>query len=156
MMTSEPEKQSELLDREEVYFVTDYCDGPRKGVADYRGTPHYFRSVFDEESDDWSEVCILTPLDQDTYRLLMESKEIWERWLEAYETGATTHDSHPALPEDANRSKELDEIIEPKIQIDPLTAIRVKGSFEADDRSKPSNHREYRVRWLPIEATPET
>ena len=93
----------------------------------------------------------LTPLDQDTYRLLMESKQIWQRWQAAYDTGATTLDSHPALPEDANRSKELDEIIEPRIAIDPTTAIRRKGSFEADDRTKLSSHRKWRVRWLPID-----
>ena len=150
-MTGEQEEQSKLIDSEEVYFVINYWDGPRVGVADYGGTPHYFRCVFDEKKDEWSDVFILTPLDQDTYHLLMESKEIWERWQEAYETGATTLDSHPALPEDANRSKELDEIIEPKIAIDPTKAIRgVKGIFEPDDRTKLSSHRKYRVRWLPI------
>lgn len=88
-MTGEQQEQSKLIDSEEVYFVIDYWDGPRKGVADYRGTPYYFRAVFDEKRDEWSDVFILTPLDQDTYRLLMESKQIWERWQEAYETGAT-------------------------------------------------------------------
>ena len=150
-MTGEQEKRSKLLDREEVYFVVDYWDGPREGVADYGGTPHYFRCVFDEKRDEWSDDFILSPLDQDTYHLLMEHKQIWERWQEAYETGATTLDSHPALPEDANRRKKLDEIIEPKIKIDPITAIRVKGSFEADDRTKPTHHREWRVCWLPID-----
>jgi len=149
-MTGEEEKRPKLLDSEEVYFVIDYWDGPKKGVADYRGTPHYFRCVFDENRDEWSDVFILSPLDQDTHRLLMESKQIWERWQEAYETGATTLDSHPALPEDATRSKELDEIIERKTGIDPITAIRLKGSFEADDRTKPTSNRKWRVRWLPI------
>lgn len=71
-MTGEQEKQSKLLDGEEVYFVIDYWDGPREGVADYCGTPHYFRGVFDEKRDVWSDVFILSPLDQDTYHLLME------------------------------------------------------------------------------------
>jgi len=150
-MLSELEEQSKLLDSQEVHFVIDYWDGPREGVADYRGSPHYFRAVFDEKRDEWSDVFILTPLDQDTYRLLMESKQIWQRWQAAYDTGATTLDSHPALPDDANRSKELDEIIEPRIAIDPTTAIRRKGSFEADDRTKLSSHRKWRVRWLPID-----
>lgn len=150
-MTGEQKESSKLPDNEDVHFVIDYWDGPREGVADYCGTPHYFRAVFDEKKDEWSDVFILTPLDQDTYRLLMENKQIWERWQQAYETGATTIDSHPALPEDANRSKELHEIIEPKIEIDPLTAIKLKGSFEADDRTKLTSHRKWRVRWLPID-----
>lgn len=145
-------KQSEPLDREEVYFVIDYWDGPRQGVADYGGAPHYFRCVFDEKSDEWSDVFILTPLDQNTFHLLMENKQIWERWQEAYESGATTHDTHPALPKDADRSKELDEIITPKIAIDSTAAIRgVKGSFEPDDRTKLTAHRKFRVCWLPID-----
>ena len=151
IMTDEQENQARPPDREEVHFVIDYWDGPREGVADYRGTPHYFRSVFDEKRDEWSDVFILSQLDQDTYRLLVESKQIWQRWKEAYETGATTFDSHPALREDANPSKELDEIIGRKIELDPITAIRLKGSFEADDRTKPSSHRKWRVCWLPID-----
>ena len=149
-MTGEQEKQSKLLDGEEVYFVIDYWDGPREGVADYCGTPHYFRAVFDEKRDEWSDVFILSPLDQDTYHLLMERNQIWQRWQEAYESGATTLDSHPALPEDADRRKELAEIIEPKIEIDPITS-KLKGSFEADDRTKLTSNRKWRVRWLPID-----
>jgi hypothetical protein len=133
-----------------VHIVLNYWDGPREGVADYRGTPHYFRALFDEKRDEWSDVFLLSPLDLVTYRLLIERNEIWQRWLEAYETGATTIDSHPALPQDTNRSKELDEIIERKIKIDPSTAIRLKGSFEADDRTKLTSKRTWRVCWLPI------
>jgi len=51
-MTDDQENQSKLLDREEVHFVIDYWDGPREGVADYCGTPHYFRCVFDEKRDE--------------------------------------------------------------------------------------------------------
>jgi hypothetical protein len=143
--------QSKLLDREEVHLIIDYWDGPREGVADYCGTPHYFRALFDEKRDEWSDVFILSPLDLDTYHLLIERNEIWERWQEAYETGAATIDSHPALPEDTDRSKELAEIIERKTEIDPITAIRLTGSFEADDRTKPTSNRKWRVRWLPID-----
>jgi hypothetical protein len=148
-MTGEQEKQHKLL--EEVQFVIHYWDGPREGVADYCGTPHYFRAIFDEKRDEWSDIFILSPLEHDTYHLLMESKQIWQRWQEAYETGATTLDSHPALPEDATRRKELDAIIEPKIAIDPTTAIRLRGSFEADDRAKLSSNRKWGVYWLPID-----
>jgi len=150
-MTGEHEEQSKLLASEEAHFVIDYWDGPREGVADYCGTPHYFKCVFDEKRDEWSDVFILRPLDQDTYRLLMESKQIWQRWQEAYEAGSTNLDSHPALPEDAKRSKELVEILEPKIKIDAITAIRLKGSFEADARTKLTSKEKWRVSWLPID-----
>jgi hypothetical protein len=139
----------ELPDREEVHLVLDYWDGPRKGVADYCGTLHYFRALFDEERDEWSDVFILSPLDLDTYNLVIEQHQIWQRWQKAFATGAATIDSHPALPEETNRSKELAEIIERKTKIDPNTALRRKGSFEADDRSKLTSDRKWRVCWLP-------
>jgi len=85
-------------------------DGPREGVADYCGTPSYFRSLFDEEIDEWSDVFILSPLDLETLDLLIHRNQIWQRWREEYETGATTIDSHPALPEDTDRCKALAEI----------------------------------------------
>jgi hypothetical protein len=58
--------KAKLLAREEVHLIIDYWDGPREGVADYCGTPHYFRAVFDEKKDEWSDVFrILSPLDLD-------------------------------------------------------------------------------------------
>src|ERR1044072_3608439 len=142
--------KAKLLAREEVHLIIDYWDGPREGVADYCGTPHYFRAVFDEKKDEWSDVFILSPLDLDAYRLVVESHQIWQRWQQAYESGAATIDSHPALPEETKRSKELAEIIERKTEIDPITAIRMKGSFEADDRTKLTSDRKWRVCWLPV------
>jgi hypothetical protein len=134
-----------------MHLVIDYWDGPREGVADYCGAPHYLRALCDEQRGEWSDVFILSPLDLDTYQLLIECNQIWQRWQEAYQTGAATIDSHPALPEDTNRSTELAEIIERKTEIDTITAIRLKGSFEADDRTKLTSDRKWRVCWLPID-----
>jgi hypothetical protein len=150
-MTGEQEKDSKLLNGEEVHLVLDYWDGPREGVADYGGTPHYFRAVFDEKRDEWTDVFILSPLDLDTYRMVIERHEIWQRWQQAFDSGAVTIDSHPALPEDTNRNKELAEIIERKTEIDTITAIRLKVSFEADDRTKLTSNRKWRVCWRPID-----
>jgi hypothetical protein len=30
-----------------VFTVTDYYDGPRKGIANYNGRPHFYECVFD-------------------------------------------------------------------------------------------------------------
>ena len=37
---------------EPVHEVDDYYDGPRAGLADYRGVPHRFRAIGTPESDD--------------------------------------------------------------------------------------------------------
>lgn len=145
------EQDSKLLNGAEVHLVLNYWDGPREGVADYCGTPHYFRAVFDENRDEWSDVFILSPLDLETFRLVMERHQIWQRWQQAFDSGAVTIDSHPALPEETNRSNELAEIIERKTAIDSNTTIRLKGSFEADDRTKLTSDRKWRVCWRPID-----
>ena len=31
---------------EEVFTVMDYYDGPRKGVANFRGQPHFYDCIF--------------------------------------------------------------------------------------------------------------
>ena len=47
----------------------DYYDRPRKGIANYRGQPHLYECIFDEEKDDYSELFQLTPLPNDIFRL---------------------------------------------------------------------------------------
>ena len=54
---------SELV--EPVHDVDDYYDGPRGGVADYRGRPHRFRSLY-LDSEIWNsdeDRFELTPLE---------------------------------------------------------------------------------------------
>jgi hypothetical protein len=63
-----------------VFTVTDYCDGPPKGIANYRGKPHFYERVVDEAKDDYSELFRLTPLDAETFRVAMEYWNIWRRW----------------------------------------------------------------------------
>ena len=65
---------------ENVYTVTDYYDGPRRGVADFNGAPHAYRSLFDDSEDEWKSTFLLRPVDQDTLRLVLEDWKIWERW----------------------------------------------------------------------------
>ena len=55
-------------------------------------------------ADEVSDVFNLIPLDLDTYRMVIERHEIWQPWQQAFDSGTVTIDSHPALPEDTNRS----------------------------------------------------
>ena len=48
---------------EAVFTITDYHDGPRKGIANYHGQPHFYECIFDDAKDDYSELFWLTPLD---------------------------------------------------------------------------------------------
>lgn len=39
----------------EVLWLDGYDDGPTAGVARYKGREHYFRAVFDDKADHWTE-----------------------------------------------------------------------------------------------------
>jgi hypothetical protein len=83
-----PAKRSPKLRRgyERVFTVLEYYDGPRKGVAGYRGVPHFFDCIF-IHGDGYSEQFLLTPLDETTFLLAMESSEIFRRWELAFREG---------------------------------------------------------------------
>lgn len=115
---------------ERVFTVTDYYDGPRKGIANYNGHPHFYECVFDEAKDDYSELFRLTPLDGEIFRLAIEDWQIWERWQLAFLGGKATMDSHLALPEDAARHAELRIFLEKSLVTDPAKAILRIGEFK--------------------------
>ena len=83
---------------EEVFTVTDYNDGPRKGGANFRGQPHFYDCIFDEAQDEYSDLYRLTPISQRIFELAKEDWAIWKKWESAYSSGKVTFQSHPALP----------------------------------------------------------
>ncbi|HET9839867.1 MAG TPA: hypothetical protein VFR84_16690 [Candidatus Angelobacter sp.] len=133
---------------ETVFTVIDYYDGPRKGIANYQGTPSYYECIFDDVAGDYSDLYYLTPIDQHTFEVAMEDWEIWRRWEAAYHSGKVTLDSHPALPEDRNRHEELQAILDAALQSSPKAILR-KGQFylEPASASPPGVIRPLRVLW---------
>jgi hypothetical protein len=115
---------------EYVFTVTEYFDGPRKGIANYQGNPHFYECIFDEAKDDYSGVFQLTPLDSETLKLAMEDWETWRRWEFAYHDGKTDINTHPALPHEASRHTELKLILVKMLVTDPAKAISRIGQFE--------------------------
>ena len=45
-----------------VFTVTDYDDGPRKGIANFQDAPHFYECVFDEAKDHYTDLFRLTLL----------------------------------------------------------------------------------------------
>jgi hypothetical protein len=86
-----------------IYTMTDYYDGPRAGIASFHGIPHLYQSLFDYTHDDWTDIYLLKPIDEATFRLALEDWEIYKRWETARMNGQATIDTHPALPEDRLR-----------------------------------------------------
>lgn len=103
---------------ESVHTVTDYYDGPRVGIADYQGKPHFYECIFDESTDNCSDVFRLAPLDAEILQLAMEDWAIWQRWNIAYRSGKTDTTTHPALPHETKRHAELKEVLDKVLVID--------------------------------------
>ena len=113
-----------------VYTITDWYDGARAGVTDLNGQPHYYECRWDPTTGGWSEVYLLNPIDEDTFRLALEDWEIWRRWRSAYDDGRTTLDTHPALLEDRTRHDQIAELLIDRLVISESGLVRAKGEFK--------------------------
>jgi hypothetical protein len=51
--------------------MTDYYDGPRQGVADYRGRPHLYESQWSDIDSDQEDTFLLTPITAETFKLAL-------------------------------------------------------------------------------------
>ncbi|HLW53017.1 MAG TPA: hypothetical protein VKW06_09240 [Candidatus Angelobacter sp.] len=137
---------------EEVFTVTDYWDGPRKGVANFKGLPHFYDSIFDGAKDEYSDLYQLTPISQDVFELVKEDWAIWKRWKSAFDSGMTNLETHPALPQDRPRRHEIRAILDSALQTRTGASTIQRGLFE---RIGNTVHRKgvrtFQVRWTEVE-----
>ena len=120
---------------ETVHTVTDYWDGPRRGIADYCGMPHLYESTFDEAADTYSDTFHLSPVSESLFQLALEDWEIWLRWEAAFHRGEAGRDSHPALPPDRRRHQEIQLLLKPALVVDESCFFQVTGEFRIRDGS---------------------
>jgi hypothetical protein len=146
---------------ERVYTVNDFYDYPRAGFADFDGAPHVYRSIWEDQLEDFDqdERFALRPVATDILALAVEGWEIWRRWEEAYYAGLTSKTKHPALPEDFERHRYLAPLIERALEIDVSEARIVFGRFRGPDGARggvgiPTSRAQLEVRWTPIESVP--
>ena len=134
---------------EEVFTVTDYYDGPREGVANFRGQPHFYECIFDGIKGDYSDLYRLTPLSLRIFELAKEDWAIWKKWEAAYHSGKTTFDSHPALSEDRARHEEIREVLDPALTTNEAVCVTQRGSFKrlGSEEYPKSVMRPLQVRW---------
>jgi hypothetical protein len=118
------------LGYEEVFTVTDYYDGPRRGIANFNGKPHLYDCIFDEVRDDYSDEYQLTAIPNHIFDLAMEDWAIWERWRTAFDAGQATNESHPALPQDRTRHDEIRSVLNSALKTDELRSVVRIGLFE--------------------------
>lgn len=136
---------------DQVHTMTDYYDGPRCGMADYLGRPHFYRSLWADIDHERADVFELFPVDDETFTLAVEDWKIWQRWRTAFDRGEVSIDSHPALPADRQRHDEIEMILNPRLALFAESDITVRGEFEWTPLDYRLQGSPGRVRWIPIE-----
>lgn len=138
-----------MSDYERVHTMTDYYDGPRGGIADYDGIPHIYESMWGDTADNYADVFRLSPVAPDVFALALEDWQIWSRWETAFHQGNTTHKTHPALPNDRPRHKELERLLKDKLAIDDNNTVLANADFRPRTDSDWSGYgfRPLEVKW---------
>ncbi len=85
----------ELGPPEKVTVENEWYDGPRFGVGDIGGIPHRFKSLYDEEDDEYLGSFMVWSIDKFSLDLEIEQWCIFVDWNELYESGKSGADSHP-------------------------------------------------------------
>ena len=117
---------------ERVYTIMDFFDGPRKGIADFDGQPHFYESECGDTAGEPSEAVFrLSPIEPSVFDAAMEAWRIYERWEKAYYAGTTTDDALPPLPGDRGRWRFLDQVLAARLRIDSGDCVRARGDFKA-------------------------
>jgi hypothetical protein len=134
---------------ETVHTLTDWYDGPRRGIADYRGRPHLFESEWRDGEDLDADTFLLMPVDADTFALALEDWAIRRRWETAFYQGRATEETHPALPEERGRHEDLERLLDGRLAVDPARAVRATAEFRVRPDPEWSGYggRPLEVRW---------
>jgi len=80
---------------EPVLMVWDIYDGPRTGLASFRGEPHYFECKFDESLQDFPSYFSLYLVENTFLKLAIEQWEIFRAWEYEYHNGREILKNHP-------------------------------------------------------------
>jgi hypothetical protein len=135
---------------ERVFTVWDYYDGPRSGIAEFLGQPHYYVCEWNAALNDYAETFILTPVDDETLSLALEQWAIWQEWDSARHRGVVSQSTHPALPGVHPRYAELEALLKARISLPSTDSHRVRAIFQARSgqaSTPPGVLRDLEVEW---------
>ncbi len=140
---------------ERVYTVYDYWDYPRSGIADCSGDPYFYDREFDNGLDEFSDIYILTPIDQDTLSLALEKRDMWLKWKQGY--GQVEPFAHPALQNTENslgaKFLEIGYMVEARVAAIQTGRKRAKAEFRVhlrDANTPMSQSDDLEVEWSEV------
>lgn len=125
---------------EHVFFVSSVHDGPRGGVALFRGRPHVFESEPSPHMVWDTDFFLLMEITPDLLALAVEEYELWEQGI-----AKTSRDADLE-----RRSEELDRLIGNGLAVIPDRSVRVRAAF-SDDPAPERLARFGLVRWLEVD-----
>lgn len=134
---------------ERVYVESEWYDGPRSGIADIGGVPHRFKSLFDEEDDEYFGTFVIWPIDKDSFELEIEQWNIFVSWNRLYESGEVDTESHPGNGGINQRWDELELILKQSRNEIPDHAKQARAelkNLDRDERYSPTGP-DYEFRW---------
>ena len=130
---------------EPVHTMTDWYDGPRRGVATVNGLPHIYESCWSDIDFDDDDVFLLSPISGEVFSAAIEDWEIWTRWEVAYKDGNTTIETHPALPEDRVRHAALAMILNERLVVDERQRMAATAVFRYNADTEPRMEAEWTI-----------
>ncbi len=140
---------------ERVYTVWNYFDGPREGIADYRGQPHHYLCEWNNERDDYGDAFTLCRVDSETMDLALEEWKIWRTWETAFHAGTVPHATHPGFGGQDARYDWLKATVTARLAAIPRLSPAVRATFRAAGgatTSPPGELRTLEVEWEDVEA----
>jgi hypothetical protein len=124
---------------ERVYTIDEWCAGPRAGVANFAGAPHFYRLV-DLDTGGFE----LTPLSSSLFALMLEASALFHRWHPGPRVTGRAWWDGAGPPEDRARYAELArQIADGLATRHPIAIMRGHFDFDPD-----------RVRWTPMDGSP--
>ncbi len=138
---------------EHVHIELDWYDGPRSGLADVDGIPHYFQAVHDYgRPDEPDGEYLVWPANSTALALEREQWAIFVDWNTRYETGTATVDSHPGHGGINARYDQLTALLAPHRAVPPR-ARRLAAEWRWQPNNRTTRYHldgpDYLVRWRP-------
>ncbi|MER5780958.1 hypothetical protein ABT104_04405 [Streptomyces mobaraensis] len=133
---------------ERVLCEWEWNDGPRTGLADVQGKPHYFERHDDDRAGEADEYRVW-PASEDAVKLEREQWAIFAGWNERHEAGEVSPETHPGHGGIDARYDELELLLAPHRR-PPNDARRLAGELRFDTGTRyRAEGLDYWFRWRP-------
>lgn len=120
---------------EPVYVENEWYSGPRAGVAAIAGIPHRFKSMYDDDEDNFPGTFLVWPVTQENLDLEVEQWRIFVDWNTNYELGLAHVDTHPGHGGIDARWDQLEVALHTQRSNPSALARTVKAKFTAIHRT---------------------